>query len=81
MIRLVRLATPLFLLVASCMTYESVARRRASNEFQCPEEKVQVQQRLELSGSTFDVEACGHRARYTCIFAHGLEVCSREPMP
>jgi hypothetical protein len=71
----------LFLLSSSCITLGSLARRRASNEFKCPEEQVVLHERPELSIGTYDVEACGHRARYTCSSAYkGHSLCAREPI-
>jgi len=41
---------------------------------------VVLHQRSELSEGTYDVEACGHRARYTCSSAYkGQSLCAREP--
>src|SRR5687768_8645723 len=71
----------LFLLSSSCITLPSLARRRASNEFRCPQEQVVLRDRSDLSVGTYDVEACGHRARYTCSSAYkGQSVCVREPI-
>jgi hypothetical protein len=70
----------LFLLSSSCVTLASLARLRASHEFKCPQDQVVLHERSELSVGTYDVEACGHRARYTCSSAYkGHSVCVREP--
>jgi hypothetical protein len=70
------------LLAAGCITPEGLARTRAANEFNCPEEQVVLTERQELSAGTFDVNACGHVARYTCLTnARGTSGCAREPYP
>jgi len=70
----------LFLLSSSCVTLESLARTRASHEFKCPEQQVVLNSRPELSDGTYDVEACGQRARYTCSAYHYQHICAREPI-
>ncbi len=67
-----------------CVTPEGLARERAANEFKCPPTRVFLTPRPELSDGTFDVEACGRKARYTCIASYGetsvTNGCAREPM-
>ena len=69
-----------FLLSSSCVTSASLARTRASREFKCPEEQVVLHGRSDLSEGTYDVEACGRRARYTCTASKYTHLCAREPM-
>jgi hypothetical protein len=59
--------------------------RRASNEFACPSQRIEVIRRTDLTSGTYDLDACGSRARYTCI-AQGDDYppdvqCLREPDP
>ena len=65
---------------ACIVTPLTLARTRASREFNCPEEAVQLRQRTDFSWNTYDVNACGHRARYTCIVSRYTNACAREPM-
>ena len=78
----VRLPAFLFLLLVplSCVTPDSLARTRASHEFKCPEDQVALRPRSDLSDGTYDVEACGRRARYTCTLTKYQHVCAREPL-
>jgi hypothetical protein len=71
------------LLSAGCMTPRDMARSRAANEFHCPEDSVFLIERPSLSSGTYDVQACGHAARYTCVVSgrYGPSVCTREPYP
>jgi len=70
----------------ACTTTESVATLRAANEFHCPEDRVGLTPRPDLSEGTYDVDACGHQARYTCIVDYGdsvvpeVQTCTREPI-
>ena len=69
------------LILTSCAVTEGAARTRAANEFHCPEEQVVLAPREDLSHDTFDVSACGKRARYTCT-RRGRSLsanCAREP--
>ena len=57
---------------------------RASNEFTCPRERVQVVDRQDIAEGLYDVGACGHRARYMCIEndpTYGPGQCVHEPDP
>ena len=70
------LAAPSFLLCACAPTPEAVARVRAANEFRCPEANVTI---TELGPGTEAVDACGHRAVYSCPRSGRFErVCIRE---
>jgi hypothetical protein len=42
----------------------TVVQTRASNEFNCPKEKLQIQ---ELGGTSFKATGCGMTATYTCM--------------
>ena len=66
---------------AACADREEMARVRAANELRCPGAQVGVAPRPDISDGTFDVDACGQRARYTC-FANGAKElgCAREPL-
>src|SRR5258708_15885525 len=44
------------------------ARVRAANELRCDKSDVVVTARTDLSPVTYDVEACGRVARYTCRY-------------
>jgi len=64
----------------------TVAIQRASKEFGCPDDKVAVAERGDISDSIYDVAACGRRARYSCFWVDdGSSVasvqCVREPDP
>ena len=82
--RLVELGILACLVVASasCVTTRGLARDRASSEFGCPEDQVTIVQRPELSPGTYDVQACGHRARNTCMILDNVprSTCTREPL-
>ena len=66
---------------ASCVTTRTLARDRATKEFNCPEDQVTLDQRHDLSPGTYDVQACGQRVRYTCmVIHHGRSTCTREPL-
>jgi hypothetical protein len=68
---------------AGCYGVEDSARIRAAGEFRCPEDQVVLTARPELSDDTVDVEACGHRARYTCPEKRNQgapRACVREPL-
>jgi hypothetical protein len=68
-------------LIAGCVTSEGLARTRAANEFHCPEDQIVLTPQESLSDGTYDVNACGHRARYTCLVAQSAHGCMREPDP
>jgi hypothetical protein len=58
---------------------------RASNEFACPRERIEVIRRNDIGPGTYDLDACGSKARYTCISADDTYPpdvrCVREPDP
>ncbi len=77
----------LTLFVGGCTTTDGLATARAANEFQCPADRVVLSPRPDLSDGTYDVDACGHHARYTCIVDYGdsfpiatAQACAREPI-
>jgi hypothetical protein len=82
-VRYPKMAVSLALFAAGCATNWTPAIRRASREFACPEEKIVLIERADLSDDLFDIEACGHRARYMCVFAGKYQPnhCIREPDP
>lgn len=43
---------------------QTVVQTRASNEFSCPKDKVQLQ---ELGGTSYKATGCGTTATYTCM--------------
>jgi hypothetical protein len=58
--------------------------RRASKEFHCDAARINVVERRDISYGVYDIEACGDRARYSCVGGGGrYEVyrCVREPDP
>ena len=67
----------------TCATPGDRAIQRASREFSCPEEKIGLIERDDLSNNLYDIEACGHRARYTCVVSTTgvVTACVREPDP
>ena len=69
---------------AGCATTGDSAIQRASREFSCPEERIGLIERTDISNSLYDIEACGQRARYMCVMSKDREVgttCMREPDP
>ena len=61
----------------------NLGTRRAHVEFpSCPADRMKIAARPELSDATYDVDACGHVARYTCSRPSGYPLtCAREPDP
>ncbi|HLK92425.1 MAG TPA: hypothetical protein VKZ18_21195 [Polyangia bacterium] len=58
--------------------------QRASNEFACPRQRIEVVDRGDIAEGLYDVDACGARARYMCIDNESTAVpvqCVREPDP
>jgi hypothetical protein len=51
---------------ATRMSPVDAARWRASHEFDCAPEWIAVRERADLSPITYDVDACGRKARYSC---------------
>jgi hypothetical protein len=61
---------------------QEVLRRAAIEFYSCPVDRMQLLARPELSEATYDVNACGHIARYTCAKQSGYPLtCAREPDP
>jgi hypothetical protein len=82
--RIIHLVALLLLAAASsaCVWPGDYALQRASREFSCPPERVNVLSRDDVSESLFDVEACGQRARYNCPLTQAAPLdCIREPDP
>jgi hypothetical protein len=82
----VKLATTVAALVAAgagCGVYYSPLVRRASNEFGCSPAQINVIERGDIGYQLYDVDACGTRARYSCVSATRYEPghCIREPDP
>jgi hypothetical protein len=83
--RAMRRIVPAFLLASlgalnGCYTTDDAARIRASNEFQCPEDRVRVTPRDDIETYMVDIDACGKRARYTCPHSRNSITCVREPL-
>lgn len=57
------------------------AVQRATREFSCPADSIGVLNRADIYEGLVDVEACGHRARYMCIWGQVIWQCVREPDP
>ncbi len=70
--------------LVSCVTYRQAATvsvaAQAAGEFECPSNRVNVIARGDISHGTYDVEACGKRARYVCLKAGGVH-CLHQPDP
>jgi hypothetical protein len=57
-----------------CVTSQGVAKQRASHDFSCPEDQVQV---TRIAGSSYDASGCGKKAVYNCA-AGNTVVCVPE---
>jgi hypothetical protein len=77
-----RLAVSLGLLLSTgCLHADTEVLRRAAVEFR-PCQRLELTARPELSEATYDVDACGYVARYTCTKPSGYPLtCAREPDP
>lgn len=65
-----------------CVSLADVAVNRASREFVCPADRIGILARSDISMNLYDLEACGHRARYSCLESENLPAtCVREPDP
>ena len=66
-----------------CVTETETLADRASNEFICPRERVNLLARDDIAPGLYDVEACGQRARYSCVGGrrHVPRRCVHEPDP
>jgi hypothetical protein len=67
----------------------SVARARAMLDFRCPREEVRLDRVAKLNVGTvrffqdqviYIAHACGHEARYACLFSTDRMWCVREPL-
>ena len=69
--------------VGSCMPLDNPLLVRVSNELACAPAGINVLVRGDVGYRVFDVEACGQRARYSCVGGHRYERyhCIREPDP
>ncbi len=62
--------------VAGCVTMETTARTRASNDLKCNEEKVVVR---NIGGSSYRATGCGQEVTYNCgQSTSNTFVCQRE---
>lgn len=73
---------PLFVALAAtfcavgCVTMETTARTRASNDLRCGEERVVIR---NIGGSSYRATGCGQEATYNCGQSTGSTfVCQRE---
>lgn len=56
--------------------------QRASNEFGCPQQRIEVIDRWDIAAGLYDVDACGSRARYMCFQTRRSSgACVHEPDP
>jgi hypothetical protein len=80
---IIRIGVLILFFGVACATTGDSAIRRASREFSCPEEKIGLIERADISDNLYDIEACGHRARYLCIISSRgvVTACMREPDP
>ena len=61
---------------AGCVTMETTARTRASNDLRCGEESVVVK---NIGGSSYRATGCGQEVTYNCAQSSGNTfVCRRE---
>lgn len=66
---IIRIGVLVLFFGVGCATTGDRAIRRASREFSCPEEEIGLIERTDISDNLYDIEACGHRARYLCIIS------------
>jgi len=56
-----------FALSAAACSREGEMRAVAAKDFACPEDAIRILEvRDDIGEPTWEIEACGHRARYTC---------------
>lgn len=68
--------------VGGCIPYVDPLIQRASAELGCEPTMINMIERGDIGYAVFDVEACGHRARYTCVGGrHEPYHCIHEPDP
>jgi hypothetical protein len=60
-----------FALMFDACAAQSPLVDRTAREFGCPPERINVIWRDDIAPHLFDVEACGNRARYTCVPTYG----------
>jgi hypothetical protein len=65
---------------SGCVTSQELAIHRASREFRCPEPKLAVRPRPDISDEVVDVRGCGHVGRYNCFAERDGTHCIREPI-
>ena len=65
----------LTLSLGACITMQSVATTRASNDLRCPEEQVAL---ANIGGTSFRASGCGQEATYNCVAGGNGYVCVRE---
>jgi hypothetical protein len=83
MLRSVLLTASIAVVLAACVDTESFIRVRAARELQCPPDQMTLVARPDLTPNTYDVNACGRQARYTCArgyYSSSEAICVREPM-
>jgi hypothetical protein len=68
------------LALCACATWrlEDVVRERASNDFHCQEEHVQVAQ---IGGKSFKAKGCGYATVYDCVGIGDNATCIPEDRP
>ncbi len=55
------------LCASACASNVELVKTRAGRDFSCPLREIAlVEQREDISEPTYEIEACGHRARYSC---------------
>lgn len=58
-------------LSSGCVADADRVKARAADDFSCSEREIAIVERREdISEPTFEITACGHRARYTCRDRH-----------
>jgi len=62
--------------------FQLEAVSRASREFSCPVSRIAVVQRADIAADVYDLNACGTRVRYACVWGQNVPTqCVREPDP
>jgi len=66
-----RFTITLVLLASACASDAEKVKVQAASDFSCSEREIAIiEQRDDITEPTFEIEACGHRARYTCHDRH-----------
>jgi hypothetical protein len=61
----------LTVLLLGCVSDAEKVKARAASDFSCAEREIAIiEQRDDISEPTFEIDACGHRARYSCHDRH-----------